>query len=278
MRNLEEYRKDNPPRFTTHIRYVDFLNVKSKDINLKFNQKFRAKIKDHDNLLSTKVRLINFTLKSLEEELRIISKTTDFAVVCSFWIPVKSYYIIFNCLLILKYLITCNGESFSSRHCEINNNFKEHIEKGELTFSEDIFNKIYTGEEIEEMRKWKSSPGESLKVNSFDEEDRLKHIIKKIIDYKRSEFKRFYNIKRLAGSSNQEFITRTKINLSDFFYCYRIKANYGGMDFLDENISSDKFKEFYTNYYGFLMNYYKCLKQAINKLALIRLGEEITLI
>lgn len=271
----EKYREENPPDFNTHANYVDFLNNISKGMDLELNQVFRGKIKNPSKLLKQKIKLIKFTLESVKEEFKIISENEEFAVVCCSWIPVKSYYIIFNSLLILKYLITCDEKSFSSGHFEINNYFKGCIEREEIKFTKEDFNKIYKEKDVEKIWNWTSSSGESLKKMFFVEDDRLKHILKKIIDYKRKDFKRSKGIKKLAGKNKIEFLKITKINLSDFFYCYRIKANYSGMDFLDKDIPDHKFKYFYNNYVCFTNNYFKCLEKGINELAFIRLGNKV---
>lgn len=271
----KQYREQNPPDFNTHANYIRLLNATSKDMGLEFSQSCKKAIKNPSKLLNKKINLIQFTLRSISEEYKIILDSNDFAVVCCSWIPVKSYYVIFNSLLVLQYLITCDEKALSSAHSEINNDFKGYIERNEIKFSKDCFNKVYKGEEIEKLSNWKSGSGESLKKHSFNEEDRFKHILKKIIEYKKEEFKRMNNIKSLSGKAKKDFLSKTKINLSDFFYCYRIKANYGGMDFLDKDISDLKFKEFFNNYSFFTVNYYKCLKKLINELAVIRLGEKI---
>lgn len=272
----EQYKKENPPDFNTHANYIKFLSQISEGIELKFNVGFKNKIQNSDRLLvNKKVNLIKFTLLSVKEELKIISKNIDFAVVCCSWVPVKSYYVIFNSLLLLKYLIICDKNSFSSTHREILGDFKCYIERQELEFNKSYFNKVYKGKEIKDISDWTSVSGENIKKSSFVEEDRLKHILKKIIDYKKDEFKRIKSIKRLGGKTKEDFLNNIKINLCDFFYCYRIKANYGGLDFLDKEIPDYKFKDFYISYYKFLMNYYNCLKNIINQLSIIRMGEKI---
>lgn len=271
----KKYRRENPPDFNTHANYVEFLNGLSKDMSMEFSQSFKNKIKNPSRILRQKIKLIRFTLESIKQEYKTILESNEFAVVCCSWIPVKSYYVIFNTFLILKYLITCDEKAFSSTHSEINDYLKGCIDLKEIKFNKDCFNKVYKRDEIEKIYNWKSSPGQSLKKLFFEEDDRMKHILKKIISYKIRDFKRLKNISRLAGKYKSEFLSTAKINFSDFFYCYRIKANYSGMDFLDKDISDSKFKDFYKDYIFFTLHYFKCLKGGINKLALIRLEKEI---
>jgi len=271
---IEQKRRENPPDFSTHANYIDFLCGASQDISLEAQQKFANKIKNPSKLIKQKARLIHFTLQSIQEETKIIDDNNEFAVVCCSWIPVKSYYIIFNALLILKYLITCDEKAFSSGHTEVNNDFKGYLANGELKFNKDFFNKVYTGKEIEVMSIWTSLSGESLKKIAFIEDHRHNHIIKKIIEYRKEEFRRVKGVKSINGKSKVEF-QKSRINLSDFFYCWRIKANYRGMEFLDKDIPDYKFRDYYNSYVGFTNNYFKCLKKVINELAVIRLGENI---
>ncbi len=272
----EQYKKENPANFSTHVHYVQFLNQISKDLKLEINREFKSKIPNfEETLVSRKILLIKFTLRSIEEEVRIISKSADFSVICCSWIPIKAYYVIFNSLLLLNYLTTCNKESLSAGHHKTLNIFKSYIKEKALLFNKDYFNSVYTNEEIQNILDWRSVSGENVKKIFFDRETRFKHILKKIINYKKREFKRNKKITSLRGKRKEEFLSNTKINLCDFFYSYRIKANYEGLDFLNQNISDYKFKDFYMNYYEFLINYYNCLRDVINKLSIVRIGKQI---
>jgi hypothetical protein len=270
---IEQRKKENPPDFSTHANYIEFLCSFSKNMTLEFHQKITNKIKSPSGLIKQKARLIDSTIKSIQEEGKIIAENIGFARVCCSWIPVKSYYIIFNSLLILKYLITCDEKAFSSGHTELNNDFKGYLGKGELKFSQDFFNKVYTGKGIETMSAWTSPSGESLKKGDFVKDFRYNHIVKKIIDYRKEEFRRVKG-RSISGRHKVEFL-KGRVCLSDFFYCWRIKANYGGMEFLDKDIPDYKFRDYYNNYVEFTANYFECLKKVINELAVIRIGEKV---
>ena len=65
------------------------------------------------------------------------------------------------------------------------------------------------------------------------------------------------------------------MNLCEFFYWYRIKANYRDLEFLNKDISGYKFSEFYRNYFELTLTFFNTFKNLINALAKIRLGKII---
>jgi len=264
-----------PPDFLTHLNYTRALNNLSKNLILTSNLQIKKKISEHPSLVK-KLNLIKLTLKSIDGEYRTILKNPDFAELCVSWISVKSYYLIFNLLLILDYLITGQESSFNLSHEGVIKRFKEYLTKNCLSFDKKIFN---TNFPCSKIIKLKVQPGANIKVMNFSLKERVVQILKKIIDYKLEEFKIKKGIKNFRYRKDREkregFLNNNTVNLFEFFYCYRIKANYRDLEFLNKDISPSQFKEFYENYWGLAKNFINAFVPILNKLAKIRLNRNL---
>ncbi len=261
-----------PPSFKTHLNYISSLNSLSKDLELEFSLKIKKKIKKSKSL-DKKINLIKLIKKSLDEEYRMAKNNKEFAMVCNTWISVKSYYLIFNLTIILYYLINPNNGSLNISHKSLLKNIKELVQSNKLTFSKNDLNKAYS---CEEALNFKIESGENLKKGMSM--DRAMHsLLKKLVNYKLISFKRDENIQNFKKKINQRkrniFIKEETINLFEFFYWYRIKANYRDLEFLNQSISSDDFFKFYKEYFELTLTFYNAFKNVINKIGRIRIGE-----
>ncbi len=271
----EEYAKNNPPDFITHANYVEHLNGMANDLKINYTKNIKSKI-SHTNFIDKKLNLIKLTLRGLEIEYNAILDSPEYAIVCVSWISVKAYYLLYNMCLIFKYLITGNKESFNSSHGKIIEEFKKYVEDGKLVFSQRKFNKLYTCYDI---LKWKFKSGANIRHTNVDDEERYMQIIKKLANYSQEEFKRKKKIKNLRKIVDKKlhsnFLLTNKIGICEFFYWYRIKANYRDLEYLNENIGDYKFKELYCNYYELTLSFYRAFKVLINTIAKIRFGKDI---
>jgi len=263
----------SPPSFRTHLNYVSCMNRISKGIKIKVNLKVKNKIKKNENL-SKKLNLIKLIKKSLEEEYKIVSENEEFAEVCNTWIAVKSYYLIFNLCLILCYLIN-TGNSLDFSHKHVLNKIKNLIKSNKITFNKGEFNKLYP---CKNALEFKIERGEALKKD-IDDNRRIKSIVKKLANYKLIDFKRSKEIpnfrKKINRKKRDDFIKEKTINLFEFFYWYRIKANYRDLEFLNAEVSERDFFNFYESYVKLTTNFYFAFKKAINDLSEKRLEEQI---
>lgn len=270
-----EYGLQNPPDFITHLNYVSCLNDLSKGLVVECKLNIRNKI-DESKLLKKKLNLIKLTLKSLDGEYKVIQENPDFAELCVSWISVKAYYLIFNLLLILEYLLNGQDSPLSFSHKELLRKFKERIERGEISFNKDIFN---TNFQCSKMMSLRVKSGANIK-KYFDPNEGTAQVIRKLVYYKLEDFQRDERIKNFRAKKNRqkkkEFLENSTVNIYEFFYWYRIKANYRDLEFLNKDISSDKFSDFYRNYFELTFTFFSVLKKLINDLAKIRL-EKIVL-
>ncbi len=258
------------PDFVTHANYLHFMYESSKNLELKCNLNINKQI-TLDKRVSQKIKLIELTLDNLKEEKRNIEKYPDYAVVCVSWVPVKSYYLVFNLFILLEYLVTASERYLTITHSGLFNSFRDMLGDKKFRFNNDLFNQIHS---VEEVWEWKIPRWENVKRNSANNDLRYKQILKKLVLYSADEYKRNRKIKRLSGTNKQEFI-RNKINLCEFLYWYRIKANYRDMEFIDKGVEVGEFVSFYNDYFELSMNFYDAMKNCINSLSQKRLNRNL---
>jgi len=267
----EEYAREHPANFTTHLNYVRCFNQLSKNLGLNCKINITNKIKETKDL-TKKIHLIELIFENLQEEHKLILGNPSFAEICIPWIAVKSYYLIFNLLLIIKYLITSDKNSFNSSHYNILKEFKTYLKKNDLNFTRVEFNEIYIGRSV---LKWKAKPHANIKIINPDLKERFFQIIKILMKYCIEEFKRKEKINTLNCKKGKDFLNKANINVCEFFYWYRIKSNYRDLEFLDKGIDDDQFLDFYQNYFELTENFYIAYKNLINELSIKRLGKKI---
>ena len=121
--------------------------------------------------------------------------------------------------------------------------------------------------------------GANIKIIDIDMEERVAQILKKLVRYKLEDIQREEKIKNFRSKKNRkirdDFLTKNTVNIFEFFYWYRIKANYRDLEFLNKDISSKQFEEFYRNYFELTLYFFEALKKIINDLSKIRLGKII---
>jgi hypothetical protein len=272
----EDYLSTNPLDFLTHLNYVKFMRLLSNKISLEIKPRLKKRFPKKDSRIDKKATLIKLILQNLEQEYTSIKKEPDFAQVCTSWISVKSYYLLFNLTMILRYLMTFDGNSFNCSHIKLLNEFTGHLQRGEVLFSEPKLNKVCTGEDAlsEKIR-----PGANIKSRSFDPEERCNQLFKKIEQYKEENFRREKKIVNLRKKVDRQavygFRQKTRICLFQFFYWYRIKANYRDLEFLNRKISEENFYEYYSECYNLTKNFYKAFQNLIDEISTIRFGKNI---
>lgn len=270
-----EVGSQTPPDFKTHLNYVTQMKELSENLEIKLNLQFKSKSKFPKIVLSKKINLTKLIKESLDEEYKKASKEKDFAKVCSMWISVKSYYLIFNLLLILCTLVNDSKNCLDYSHSRTIKDFREMIKNKGILFNKDSFNKIST---CLDAIKFKSKSGDALR-GKIDEELRINSILKKLCKYKFDDFCRSEGLrdfrKKVNRRKRDDFFKATEISLFEFFYWYRIKTNYRDLAFLDQEVYSGAIVQFYENYYLFTINFYNALKKLINEISQKRLGENV---
>ena len=270
-----KYELESPPDFITHLNYVTCLNMFSRDINISCNLSIRNIISE-SKLLKKKINLIELTVKSINGEYQAIQQIPDFAELCVSWISVKSYYLLFNLLLILEYLLSGQDSFLNFSHKGLLEKFKKRLDQKEISFNEKIFN---TNFQCIYLMNLKVTSGANIRMSGFNLTERFVQILKKLVNYKLEDFKRQNKITNFRHKEDRqkkkEFLENNTVNICEFFYWYRIKANYRDLEFLNNNISINKFNEFYQDYFELTFAFFNAFKKLINNLAKTRLGKTI---
>lgn len=264
-----------PPDFRTHLNYIKAMKDLSDGLKITLNFSVTSQSNFQKAILSKKLRFIKIIKDNLDDEYKKAMQEKEFAKICSIWISVKSYYLIFNMLLVLCSLINGEESNLDYSHKKSIVNFRKLIKEGKISFNKYGFNKVCT---CFEANSFKTKAGDNLRFG-VEEEIRIKGILKKLCTYKFESYCRDNNIKDFRGKKNRDkrdlFFTNNEISLFEFFYWYRIKTNYKDLSFLDQDVHSSEIVEFYESYYTFTMNFYNSLKDLINEVSKKRLGEQI---
>lgn len=259
------------PAFITHLNYLKCVNRLSTGLSISTVDPTNV-VTTLSPLVEKKKILANLTKDNLDSELAQIRNLHDYAQICISWVPVKSYYLFFNLVILLLYFKTGEESWLTASHIDVQRKLKELIRSGDFTFSVGAFNTIYIPTNI---LSWTIPSGNNVTTVNLDYGLLEQQAIKKMFLYSQEEFKRRRSIKRLSGQQKQNFMNRTTINLSEFFYWYRIKANYRDMEFINSNVGITDFYTFYTEYYSLTVNFHGALTAEINRLSQLRFGRDV---
>ena len=253
------------PDFSTHKHYISYLRRISNDLRLTLSCEL-SRGTTVAPLARKKVRLIELTLENIRSEAQMVVKPPENGQAAISWLPVKAYYLIFNLTILLEYLVSANPLLLLSTHEGSLDRFKRLLEGTSISFSEPAFNEIRRGDEIEKMKVEKS---DNIRQTTIT---RKEQVYRKFLDYKRESVRRRARVKRLKKVQMSEIRNRD-FSLSEVFYWYRIKANYGDLEFISDKVPASEFKELYTQYCFLTANFYKALKKCVNEASLARTGE-----
>lgn len=277
MVNLEDIEiiPTMPPDFRTHLNYVACMANLSNELKIILNLNLDSKSNFSKSVLLKKIRLVELIRESIEEEYRKASKEKDFAKVCSMWIPVKSYYLIFNMLLLFCVLTNNDKSNLEYAHSKTISNFRNMIKNKKIAFNKENFNLVLS---CQDAINFVSKSGDTLR-DEVEDDIRVRSVLKKLCKYKFDDFCRYKCIRnfRKAEAKKQKkyFFRNSEISLFEFFYWYRIKTNYRDLSFLDKEIYRGDIVKFYEAYYSLTINFFNALKELINEISKKRLGELI---
>jgi hypothetical protein len=178
----------------------------------------------------------------------------------------------FNLLLLLEYLIYGEESCLLADHMVVIRKFVNLIGERNIQFNHTVLNQIHSARDI---LSWTIPTGNNVVRNNRNYQLLSKQLLKKLVEYKKEEYKRRHQIKTLREPKLSSFLDSSSTNLCEFFYWYRIKANYRDMEFVDSGASINDFVDFYTNYYQLTQNFFSALKNQINVFSLMRLNREI---
>jgi len=251
--------------YRTHYNYAeclaDLISNSSLSCNLKLKQKKLPDLKEKENL-------INLTKKSLEDEYKIVNMDKEYSYASTSWLPIKSYYLIFNRLLTIEYIIKAQNNIFKCSHCNCIEEFTRKLANSEISFSDPLLNTIYCGPVFD----YHDVPGANLS-RRISKDRRYNLAMAKASDYKLADWKRKKSIedfkKKVDQEKKKEYLETFKFSIFEFPYYMRIRSNYRDFAFI-EGVSIGETAAYFECYYKFTMGFYNLLNKLQNSLIKMR--------
>lgn len=249
--------------FRTHLIYAKRLAKLSSGLSLRCNIN-PLLASDRLENIKNKLRLIELTKKSLEDEFNIVEIDKEYSTASVLWLPVKTYYLLYHLLSVIDYILTGKKSSLSISHEKCSGVFSKRLKDGEIQFSEGRFNSVFT----ENIFNFTSKSGEHLS-HSVTNDVIYKLLMKKIANYKKRNYqlKGKINLRTKKGREklNKYLSGKFSVSMFDFFYLMRIKSSYRDFNFIDDMPATET-KKYFEEYYAIANNFYNCFDNLKNRL------------
>lgn len=250
--------------YDTHLNYIKCLRGLMKNINLKYTGILKqAKIPDLDR----KKNLISLTKKSLSDEYRIVQIDKDYSYASTSWLPVKSYYLIFNVMLTIEYVVKLQKSIFQLGHISCVEEFTRKLNIGEIQFSEPLLNQVFN----RSILVYISRSGANLS-NRTDVADMYKMALRKIARYKLEDWKQKSHInlrKKTHKAKHQLYLQSFLVSIFDFPYYMRIRSNYRDFAFI-EGVTTGDTAEYFKVFFNFTYYFVRALEGLKKNMLLMR--------
>jgi hypothetical protein len=216
--------------------------------------------------------LAKFTTRSINREIEICKRESEYSEVVAHWIPVKSYYRTYYLEAILIHLSSGDeGVYRSGGHTKARNIINSYCQRGYLKTRDGEAEKVKT---ISETMSHRIKSGANISPTYFFSEDCIKSVRKKIAKYIDDQWRNNEKLNYQLAADRQKrdlYRTQKKLTFLDYFYQMRLKANYRDSDYLDfEIITHSQSVEFISMFNSANMRYVSALREAIDKAAKIQ--------
>lgn len=247
--------------FDTHFNYISCLAKLLDGATLRYTLRLaKADLPSIDE----KKNLIKLTKQSLNDESRIVAIDEGYSYASTSWLPIKAYYLIFNILLTIEYIIKIQKGIFSRGHHACVEEFTRKIKNREIEFSVSELNIVYD----QSILNYKNAAGANLSKKVGDA-DMYKMAMRKIANYKLEDWKKRNHINgkrnadkaRLAHHLKNDFF----VSIFDFPYFMRIRSNYRDFAFI-EGVSTTETARYFNEYLSFTARFVKALEGLRNSL------------
>lgn len=258
--------------FATHNNYVRCIasNLNGFELTTTLHPTATLPIDKIDKFL----KLSEMTHNSIRDEIAACFRDSDYTQVVAPWMPVKCYYRLYYLESVMLYLLSGSAVGFThGGHTGVRKNIKSHIASGQLTASNVV---VFESVTVQDALVHTIPSGANLSPNFHTTTDCVNSLKKKLATYAEHDFREKSGIKDYRSRANQirrnSFRVATSINLSDFFYWMRIKANYKDVDYLDfaYNISPDDAYTYIMRYAAAQESYAFSLEALIEQLKIAR--------
>lgn len=274
MKTLVQFFRESPPvdttnpSFSTHLNYIKCVDKLFANNTLSVSR--TATVAKQTEEINKFLKLHLLTLKSIEKDIELAREDSAFAIIAAPWFPVKCYYAIYYLESVLTHLVDGNSTGFSKGgHTGMRTRISTLVASGAIKFSSAELNRVYILREIDELPIMKS--GQNVRSDYWQDIDCINSVVKKLMDYKLKDAKlgHKWNLRRKKDQQDRKkFIDTKLLMIPDFFYWYRIKANYRDLEYLDfENgITESAVLLYLETYNSVFENYRNQLMGPINSL------------
>ncbi len=253
--------------FITHLNYVKRMSVLLSTTRLSVSN-IKISTSESKNMKRF-FRLYKVTQKSIVTDISLSGQISEFAIISTPWLPVKCYYALYYLESILVYLISGDNCGFKpGGHTNVREKIYSLVKSSEMVLSNNDLNNVYPLSVI------KTTPripvGSNTRNNYWNDPRCTKSITVKLMDYKLfdAKQKKKWNLHTKKGKKEkQDFISNKSLMLIDFFYWYRVKANYRDLDYIDfeSGLSESEVIEYMKQYFSSFNSYRKMLVAEIHK-------------
>ncbi|HVB20038.1 MAG TPA: hypothetical protein VNF51_02000 [Candidatus Paceibacterota bacterium] len=242
--------------YDTHFNYIGCLSDLMDGVLLRYNGSLKKAALPY---IGEKDNLISLTKKSLNDELAIVNIDEDYSYASTSWLPIKSYYLIFNVLLTIEYVFNPQKHVFRTGHSSCVDEFTRKLQRGEIEFSEPTLNQVFDGSILD----YRVAAGANLSSRTSTA-DMYKMALRKIAHYKEEDWRRKNSI-NLRKSTHKikynNYLRKTLlVSIFDFPYYMRIRSNYRDFAFID-GISTAETAEYFKKYFNFTARFVRALEK-----------------
>lgn len=250
--------------YKTHLHYIKCLCDLMCNVSIQYTGSLKkASLPD----LDVKKNLIGLTWKSLNDEKEIVNIDKDYSYASTSWLPIKSYYLIFNIMVTIEYIFKIQKNIYHLGHVACINEFTRKLKEREIIFSEPLLNQVFD----QSIFNLKVKPGTNLSSKT-SKKDMYDMALRKISNYKLEDWKQKNNINRRKKSHKlkcENYYKSFNVSIFDFIYYMRIRANYRDFAFIDDVTTSDT-ANYFKYYFEFTEYLFIALKGMQKSLLLMR--------
>ena len=261
-----------PVMLKTHYNYIRCVGMQTSGISISTRSSPVAILPPQKIPLFE--NLAKLTRQSIRDEIDMCSRQKEYSQVAAPWLPVKCYYRLYYLESIFIYLLNGSTTGFShGGHTGVRKAMRREINAGNVIFSNPIFSQNVL---IRDARSHVVASGANLSDSFYTTDNCVKSVRKKISEYMELHFKEQNRIESYRTNASKalrdNFYDTTEVNLSDFFYWMRIKANYKDVDYLDfdNDVTADDAFVYIREYAAAQDIYAFALEQAIDVLKISR--------
>lgn len=218
-------------------------------------------------------KLAQITESSIDGEKLSCDSEVIYSQVSAPWIPVKCYYLLYY--LESEFIHLINGSLLGFKpggHTKVRESIKDLINRGDIRLVGSYSTQLSNATTWLTANSFRTIPHSNVRDNYFLEPNCIESIRKKLsryieIDWKlKSKIENYRTI--LSREKKQSELINKTLNLIDYFYWMRIKANYRDVDFLDfdNNINATDAYNYLCCYINATKHYTCALKSIIETL------------